>query len=362
MLIKENDTSPCSTSITIHRLETASRPSEVPIGTIVPFVYNVANDWTDDILPANWACRVAVATVDVPALRKHHGDRFRPTDAADAQKNQLFVPNLEGKFVRGHTPELDINFPALGPLNDPDAATRMPVSNGLGNGIGSCQAASTRYRNPKIVIDNFSNGKIGSTQTSGSHDLTWGDFSTVNFMITSQVHGPIVVPIGTIIAMPGSGPIDEHYWQPCNGSTANRTMYPDLAAVLGDLWGKPANAQEFFFPDLRGKFLRGADLNGAPQGDPDWQNRIPSALSGVKTGVGSKQNWATALPQVGLNLNLSYPTKVIENSAADRANILTMAPGTTYKQPDMRNFTLSADWDAETAPTNMTVGFYIRAL
>jgi hypothetical protein len=70
------------------------------------------------------------------------------------------------------------------------------------------------------------------------------------------------------------------------------------------------------------------------------------------------QNWATALPQKQLDLGCEYPTDMSQNSAWGRlAGAFSGA-----KSAGLRSFALSADWDPETAPANVAVDFYIRAL
>lgn len=55
------------------------------------------------------------------------------------------------------------------------------------------------------------------------------------------------VPVGTIIAWPSyTNPVDAEKWLECNGQAFSPTVYPDLAAIVGNT-----------VPDYRGLFLRG---------------------------------------------------------------------------------------------------------
>ena len=49
-------------------------------------------------------------------------------------------------------------------------------------------------------------------------------------------------------------------WLICNGQTVSRSTYADLFAAVGELWGAGDGVSTFRVPDLRGEFLRGADL------------------------------------------------------------------------------------------------------
>lgn len=46
----------------------------------------------------------------------------------------------------------------------------------------------------------------------------------------------------------------------CNGSAVSRTAFPNLFAAIGTLYGNGDGSTTFNLPDLRGEFIRGADL------------------------------------------------------------------------------------------------------
>ncbi len=77
----------------------------------------------------------------------------------------------------------------------------------------------------------------------------------------------------------------------CDGSLVSQSQYAALFAVVGFNFGEnPPNGQ-FYLPDLRGRFVRGAD-NGA-QRDPDIGSRTDMQNSTIKsTTVGSVQSHA----------------------------------------------------------------------
>lgn len=65
-------------------------------------------------------------------------------------------------------------------------------------------------------------------------------------------------------------------WLICNGQTVSRATYSKLFAAVGELWGAGDGVSTFKVPDLRGEFVRGADLGrgidagraiGSEQGD-----------------------------------------------------------------------------------------------
>jgi len=74
-------------------------------------------------------------------------------------------------------------------------------------------------------------------------------------------------------------------WMLCDGRYLAIAAYPELYAVLGDLYGKKNDT--FRIPDYRGLFLRGVDAGSGL--DPDAAKRIGPQGSGTSSGIGSFQ-------------------------------------------------------------------------
>lgn len=104
-----------------------------------------------------------------------------------------------------------------------------------------------------------------------------------------------IIPPGTIQAF-GGGAVPEG-WLLCDGSTVSRATYSALFTAIGTAHGSGNGTTTFHLPDLRGRFLRGADNmgTGAAGRDPDAAGRT-AGNSGGNTGntVGSVQSEATA--------------------------------------------------------------------
>lgn len=75
---------------------------------------------------------------------------------------------------------------------------------------------------------------------------------------------PITNLIGEIKPFAGYAVPDR--WLECNGSEVLIADYPDLYAVIGDLWGTATDNDHFVLPDLRGRVLVGVVLNDADFG------------------------------------------------------------------------------------------------
>jgi microcystin-dependent protein len=103
-----------------------------------------------------------------------------------------------------------------------------------------------------------------------------------------------VIPPGVIQAF-GGGTVPSG-WLLCDGSTASRSTYAGLFAAVGVVHGEGNGTTTFHLPDLRGRFLRGADNmgTGAAGRDLGVGERTPANTGGA-TGatVGSVQAAAT---------------------------------------------------------------------
>lgn len=85
-------------------------------------------------------------------------------------------------------------------------------------------------------------------------------------------------------------PLEAAGWMLCDGRKLSAAQYPELFAVIGCLYGGVTDGQgnqEFYIPDYRGLFLRGAD-EGAGM-DPDASSRMLPNQSGTGGTVGSLQ-------------------------------------------------------------------------
>lgn len=134
------------------------------------------------------------------------------------------------------------------------------------------------------------------------------------------------VPTGTINAFGGA--LVPEGWLLCDGRAldGDDPRYAALFAALGTTWGDGTTGEgagaetDFNLPDLRGRFLRGAD-HGVLR-DPDAASRLPAAAGAtVGDGPGTVQGHATSLPTTtafGTNaIDHSHSVTIGEASPAD---------------------------------------------
>ncbi|HYG33592.1 MAG TPA: tail fiber protein, partial [Clostridia bacterium] len=110
-------------------------------------------------------------------------------------------------------------------------------------------------------------------------------------------------PVGSIMAFAGPTNTIPDGWLLCDGRATVSTNYPRLFAAIGTCWGDgsfdsnnlaenpPNPATDFNLPDLRGLFLRGANLNSTNAlTDPNATTRAASRVGGNSANaVGSVQ-------------------------------------------------------------------------
>ncbi len=87
-------------------------------------------------------------------------------------------------------------------------------------------------------------------------------------------------PVGAVIAYMGSAVPD--HWLLCDGRAVSRTAYPVLFARLGTVYGEGDGTSTFNLPDLRGRFLEGADNAGVVKeaGLPNIDGTVAATESG----------------------------------------------------------------------------------
>jgi microcystin-dependent protein len=104
--------------------------------------------------------------------------------------------------------------------------------------------------------------------------------------------GPSVPPVPPDLSPPvgTTSPIEAWGWMACDGRQLQIVEYPELYAVLGNLYGGDLDSNSFRLPDYRGYFLRGID--GGTGRDPDSAGRTAPGPSGTAASPGSTQPFA----------------------------------------------------------------------
>jgi hypothetical protein len=188
--------------------------------------------------------------------------------------------------------------------------------------------------------------------------------------------GSVAVPPGTIVAYGGVNAPSGYVL--CDGAPYTATAQPALAAALWDSSnGKYAfggsgtyPSGSFNVPDLRGRFLRGADLGAGRDPNTTATDR-PAMNAGGNTGqyVGSIQGQATkknglALSDPGHRHDLNYPsggggTMGIQPVSGNNSPVTMGADPTGKTNSAATGITLGSG-DAETRPINANVNYIIK--
>lgn len=149
------------------------------------------------------------------------------------------------------------------------------VTNSQITNFGSGQIITTEERT-KLQNDNDQSqtNEIQDLQITGSTLKITNNTSATNIDLSF-----LSVPVGTILPFAGESNTVPEGWLLCDGTELNAvtyTQYQDLYNVIGNNLGGTAN-YNFKVPDLRGQFLRGADLETGI--NPDFAARTGGSLT-----------------------------------------------------------------------------------
>jgi microcystin-dependent protein len=130
-------------------------------------------------------------------------------------------------------------------------------------------------------------------------------------------------PAGMIIAFAGDTSKIPNGWLLCDGRAVSRSIYSSLLEAIGLNWGIGNNISTFNVPDLRGQFLRGADLGAGV--DPNVSNRtVKNSAVSDDSKVGTYQSF--------LNANHTH-----NGTTADNSQSITFDIGNTPRSCPMGN-------------------------
>lgn len=166
-----------------------------------------------------------------------------------------------------------------------------------------------------------------------------------------------ILPAGTVL--PFAGATAPAGWAICDGTVVSRTEYPELFLAIGEAWGNGNGSTTFHLPDLRGRFLRGAD-NAAGR-DPDAGTRAAANLGG-NTGdnVGSVQDHQFGSHNHGGGVhNHTIPVRRLSTGS----NSVSAGYETTYPTGGSTNNSatiINTEGGAENRPVNANINYIIK--
>jgi len=179
--------------------------------------------------------------------------------------------------------------------------------------------------------------------------------------------------IGTVIAYwgmndPKPSESEGETWLLCDGREVKRKEYPELHALVGEIFGAGDNITTFNLPDLRGRFIRGLDWGPNPDPkhsgegpvssgrDPDLKDR-----TSMGTGKVTDEPVVGSLQPCALQLHAHPITGALEITGfiqQQPIQIFLQAGGVTsgWFGPT------EEEGGKETRPYNMYVNYLIRAV
>lgn len=129
------------------------------------------------------------------------------------------------------------------------------------------------------------------------------------------------VPIGTILSY-ASATLPNGFLV-CDGSEVSKTTYADLFEVIGDLYGECTDATKFKLPDLRDKFVQGANDNLGTSKDAGLPN-VTGQVGYLKAIDDGNYNESINLREGcfknSKNMTTTPPAQSVRNSTQDTTN------------------------------------------
>lgn len=139
-----------------------------------------------------------------------------------------------------------------------------------------------------------------------------------NYNIDASVYS---LPIGSII--PFSGAVLPTGFLFCNGQAISKAEYAELYKVVGDLYGESGSEETFLLPDLRDKFVQGANGNLGTSKDAGLPN-VTGQVGYLKAIDDGNYNESISLREGcfknSKNMTTTPPAQSVRNSTQDTTN------------------------------------------
>lgn len=129
------------------------------------------------------------------------------------------------------------------------------------------------------------------------------------------------VPVGTILSYSATTP--PVGFLVCDGSEVSKTTYADLFAIIGDTYGTATDTSKFKLPDLRDRFVQGANGNLGTSKDAGLPN-VTGQVGYLKAIDDGNYNESISLREGcfknSKNMTTIPPAQNVRNSTQDTTN------------------------------------------
>lgn len=175
-----------------------------------------------------------------------------------------------------------------------------------------------------------------------------------NYSIDASVYS---LPIGSII--PFGGVILPTGFLLCDGQAVSKTKYVELYKIVGNLYGESGSEDTFLLPDLRDKFVQGANGNLGTTKEAGLPN-ITGEVGYIKS-IGDGSYWQ------GININTGV-FKSSQQTVRTSPTATTAAESTSHSQPPSTVVFKASDSNSiygnsdTVQPPSVCLTFIIKAL
>lgn len=249
------------------------------------------------------------------------------------------------------------------------AETHNPTTNA--NGLITLEIGTGTPVTGSISAINWYTGPyFVQTETDPTGGTTYSLTTTSQLMsVPFALHANNGVPTGSIV--PFGGTVAPAGWEICDGTQLDRVAYANLFDIIGIDYGAGDGSTTFHLPDLRGRFIRGADNFSG--NDPDAASRVelnPGGNSGDNIGslqLDAFQGHYHNISRTGSNTQMHADggpnEEDVEGSGSDddqEYTIADIAAQMTATTPETMGSFGSPRYTSETRPVNVAVNYIIK--
>lgn len=173
-----------------------------------------------------------------PKLEQAHGHANKTLLDSYDQTNEAITDAVTKKHAHANKSALD-TIPSGGVSNDKaeTSATKIPTCAAVRGAIDEAVLSSGN------LPSGGSDGQVLTKKTNANYDTQWSS----------------VPPVGTVLMWAGASDAVPSGYLLCDGAAVSRTEYAALFSTLGTAFGVGDGSTTFSLPDLRARFVFGAN-------------------------------------------------------------------------------------------------------
>lgn len=232
------------------------------------------------------------------------------------------------------------------------------IKDSLNSGDPNKIVSGVEIDNEFNAISSSSSTKIDKISSFTPNNLA--SVSSTGSVEDSGTSADRLAPPGSVMAFAGDfAPMG---WLTCDGRDVGRSTYPDLFTAIGTIYGEGDSSTTFGLPDLRGEFVRGADIGrGVDYGRLLGTHQLDQ-MQRITGGTGSD---SMLFGNNALGKNTGVGAFSLDEDAGTQGRQSSVDTGQSYERlsfdsANSPNARVSDTTDGETRPRNLALLYIIK--